>query len=342
MFLGKTVSSERSERETQASRQYGGSPDSRGDAGGAQRPPDRLVVVTKKTALEELVERFCSRAQAAFYLEHAGLSIGEYEAAHEAYQASLEALGRELPREVKHHFIERSFLPTYRFGDHDLVVTLGPDGLVVNTAKYLEGQAIVACNPDPARVDGILCRHHVAGLGAVIRDAIAGKRHVRSVSMARATLNDGQTLDGFNDMFVGVASHVSARYKLSVGGRTERQSSSGILVATGAGSTGWMSSVLNGSFAIARAYGVSVTGSQERAWEDEHLVYAVREPFVSRISRADLVFGWLDPGASLTIESEIPEGGVIFSDGVEKDFLAFNSGSVATIGLSPRKARLVA
>jgi hypothetical protein len=37
----------------------------------------------------------------------------------------------------------------------------------------------------------------------------------------------------------------------------------------------------------------------------------------------------------------MPEGGVIFSDGIESDYLAFNAGSSASIGISPRKTRLV-
>lgn len=303
----------------------------------------KVVVVTKKTALEELVERFCSRAQAAFYLEHAGLSFADYEAAHDAYHASLEQLlEREVPREIKHQVIERSFLPSFRFGQKDVVVTLGPDGLVVNAAKYLEEQPIVGVNPDPARVDGVLCRFPVRGVGQVIRETTQDKRSVRAVSMARATLRDGQTLDAFNDLFVGVSSHGSARYAIEVGGKEERQSSSGIVIATGAGSTGWMSSILNGSFAVARAFGASPEGSQERRWEDPRLVFAVREPFVSRTSAAALVYGTLEEGEFMKIESRTPEGGVIFSDGVEKDFLAFNSGAVATIGIAPRKAHLVA
>jgi hypothetical protein len=35
------------------------------------------------------------------------------------------------------------------------------------------------------------------------------------------------------------------------------------------------------------------------------------------------------------------EGGVIFSDGVEADYLAFNAGMVATISLAEHKTNLV-
>jgi hypothetical protein len=38
----------------------------------------------------------------------------------------------------------------------------------------------------------------------------------------------------------------------------------------------------------------------------------------------------------------MPERGVIFSDGIEADFLEFNSGSKATISVAERQGRLVA
>jgi len=37
----------------------------------------------------------------------------------------------------------------------------------------------------------------------------------------------------------------------------------------------------------------------------------------------------------------MPCGGVIFSDGMESDYLEFNSGTDATIGLAREKANLV-
>ena len=40
---------------------------------------ERLVVVTRRTRLEELVDRFNTRGQAKFYIEHAGGAFGEYE-----------------------------------------------------------------------------------------------------------------------------------------------------------------------------------------------------------------------------------------------------------------------
>jgi hypothetical protein len=92
----------------------------------------------------------------------------------------------------------------------------------------------------------------------------------------------------------------------------------------------------------------NVFGGQEQPltkptldWNTDRLIFVVREPFVSKTSAASLVCGMISEDQPLVLESHMPEGGVIFSDGVETDFLAFNAGTVATISLAERKTRLV-
>jgi hypothetical protein len=165
--------------------------------------------------------------------------------------------------------------------------------------------------------------------------------------MAQARLNDGQFLIAFNDLFIGPRSHVSARYRIEFDGRAENHSSSGLIVSTGAGSTGWLQSVVNGSVGIAAGVtGLEITPpapeSYRLPWEADELYFAVREPFTSRTSQANIVFGRLDARHPLVLRSHMPENGVIFSDGIEADYVAFNSGAVATIGVAERKAQLIA
>jgi len=159
--------------------------------------------------------------------------------------------------------------------------------------------------------------------------------------LAEAVLADGQRLLAFNDLFAGARSHVSARYKIGVAKKSETQSSSGVLVSTGAGSTGWMSSVFNMAAGVAAFTGGTCGGGKKLEWEDRRLLFAVREPFVSRVTSAGLVAGLLEEGHELTIESQMPSGGVIFSDGVEADFLQFNSGAVARLRAAKQRAHLV-
>ncbi len=217
---------------------------------------------------------------------------------------------------------------------------------MVNTAKYLAAQPILGINPDPQRVDGILIPFAVEEAGEWVARAVAGRTALRRVTMAQAALNDGQVLYAFNDLFVGPRSHVSARYRIEYAGRAEDQSSSGLIVSTGAGSTGWLQSVVTGAARVtAGITGADITPpapeSYRLPWEADELYFAVREPFTSRTSQASLVFGKLSARQTLVLRSYMPENGVIFSDGIEKDYVSFNAGAVATIGLAERKARLV-
>ncbi len=311
---------------------------------------EKIVVLTKKTALEELIERHSSRDQARFYVEHRGASFGEYEAAHDAYQKALAQLKADLPPGVRVQWLEREFLPTFTFGPNDLVVTLGPDGLVVNAAKYLDGQSLVALNPDPTRIDGVLLPFPVWQAKWVLEKAARGQGTIERLTMAEARLNDGQNLLALNDFFVGRRGHASARYRLNLGERSEEQSSSGVIVSTGAGSTGWLRSILTGAGRILEDFAPSpeVSAASQAAqndfrfgWSEEKLRFSVREPFVSKTSGAQIVFGEIGGGRALEIVSLMPQDGVIFSDGIEEDALEFNSGAIAHIGVAARKLHLV-
>lgn len=305
---------------------------------------EKVVIVTRKTELEQLTTRFNSAAQAQFYLEHAGQNFSSIESAHQRYHKVLDSIRKQLPSGLKKQVIERSFLPQFNFGEADLVITIGPDGLVVNTAKYLDKQPILAINPDPQQIDGVLLPFVLDDFEKALEQSLQNTLPIKPVTMAQASLNDGQHLLGFNDLFVGAQSHVSARYELSLGQETELQSSSGIIISTGAGSTGWMRSVFSGAAAVINALGGQVIPPKNDGkldWDTDQLMYAVREPFPSKITGANLVFGTITSEQPMTVISHMSDNGVIFSDGIESDYLKFNAGSSVTIGLSDRKAHIL-
>jgi len=306
---------------------------------------EKIVLVTRKTRLEGLIERFNTLGQAKFYIEHSGGDFALYESEHQTYVKALEKMRASLRRLTKLQEIERGFLPNFLFAPEDVVVTIGIDGLVVNTAKYLNGQPIVAVNPDPAHVDGILLPFNVATATPTVQKVLTGQLNVRQISMAEASLNDGQSLLAFNDLFIGARTHVSARYKIKLQKQEEHHSSSGIIVSTGVGSTGWLSSLFNMANGMVETFAHDQPHQTlppvKMKWESDQLVFVVREPFISKTSGAGIVSGIVTPHTPLVIESEMAEGGVIFSDGVEADFLPFNSGATATINLAKKKTQLV-
>ena len=307
----------------------------------------KIVLVTRKTRLEDLIAKFLTAAQAKFYVEHLGADFSDYQREHDIYQAELHQALQALEQWGRYQIIERSFLPNFIFGPSDVVVALGQDGLVANTMKYLDGHPLIGLNPDAGRYDGILLPFVAHDLPALLREVAADKRSFKSVTMAKATLANGQVLYAVNDLFIGARTHTSAIYEIAAGEHKEKQSSSGLIVSTGLGSTAWFKSIVTGSLAIAGAFGggtatpYSSLPYSALPWDASELRFAVREPFPSRSSQVNLVYGRLTGTERLSVRSLMPENGVIFSDGIEADRLEFNSGTEAQIAVAEREGRLV-
>jgi NAD kinase len=315
----------------------------------------RVVLVTRRTRLDELIARHNTLAQARFVVEHLGADFGDYLAESEAYASSLRVTVQALEAWGRWQTVDRAMLPNFVFDAHDIVVTLGQDGLVANTMKYLEGQPLVGLNPEPSRWDGVLLPFVPGDLGRVLPEVAADGRGARAVTMAQVRLSDGQMLRAVNDLFIGPRTHTSALYEITHDGHHELQSSSGLIVSTGLGSTAWLKSVVTGSRAITRAMSGGMSSARAGAtdleandgvdvampWDTPALMFAVREPFVSRTSGAQLVWGRVDASHPLRLRSRMPEHGVIFSDGIESDFLRFTAGLEAEVGVAPVRGQLV-
>lgn len=339
---------------------------------------ERAIVISSETRSEKLKARFNTIGQAKFYIEQAGGNFKEYQTEHSNYQRSIDVLLRQLSSTIKYKVINRSFLPNYIFSENDLIIVVGQDGLVANTAKYVNGLPILAVNPDPNRYDGVLLPFNTSNFQATLRNVLQKNYQTKAITMARVRLNDGQELLAFNDFFIGPQAHTSARYTITFEGQQEVHSSSGIIVSTGAGATGWLSSLFNMAHGMIRAFssqeaqghftdphtGRHVEINQfdphtgryianksisphfflsppQLTWDADKLVFVVREPFVSKTSQAYITAGIIEQSSELILESNMPEKGIIFSDGITSDFLQFNSGAIAHIGIAPQKAQLI-
>jgi len=303
-----------------------------------------IVLVTRRTRLDDLIARFNTIEQARFYVEHLGADFADYEIEHQIYREAITTAEATLMRFGRVQRLDRGLLPTFLFAPDALVVVLGQDGLVANTLKYLDGQRVIGVNPDSQRWDGALLPFTVGDLHVIAAETFAGIRSTRSVTMARARLSDGQQLLAVNDLFIGPKSHVSARYRIQLGDVAETQSSSGIIVSTGLGSTRWFRSLVTGAVGIVGGEiqpEVAALRNIGFPWDAHHLYFTVREPFPSRTTQTELVFGKIAGGAPLRLVSQMANHGVIFSDGIEKDFLEFNAGMEATIDVADRHGCLV-
>jgi hypothetical protein len=293
----------------------------------------RLVLITRRTPLEVLIDQFGTYGQARFYLESRGEKISWAEESHQRFEASFAAVQGAVPSDERRVRVDRGDLSSFLFAPDDVVVVVGQDGLVANVAKYLDGQLTIGVNPDPERYDGVLCAHSAEGIPRLLgwlesRDQRV--YHLQQRSMAQVEREDGQRLLALNEVFVGHRTHQSARYRLRVDGHEERQSSSGLICTTGTGGTGWAKS-------IARQRHLELSLGPEEA----RLAWLVREPFPSVSTGTELDFGMLGSDSGLELISEMGDNGVIFADGIEDDRLDFLNGQVARIQLARQRLHLV-
>jgi hypothetical protein len=286
----------------------------------------RVVVVHRRTEYDELLRRHGTRGQAAFFLSSRGRDLAELEERHHLTNSALELVGDAIPVDWRRGTVEREDIARFLFAPDDIVVVVGQDGLVANVAKYLDGQPVVGIDPEPGRNAGALVTHAPADAAELLRSL----DHVEERTMVQATLDDGQHLLALNEVFIGHASHQTARYLLSApGSQSERQASSGLIVATGTGATGWCRSI-----ARERHSALAMPTPTER-----RLLWFVREAWPSPATMTSMTEGELTAAPlGVVVESDTL---VAFGDGIESDAIPIRWGQRLEVAPARQTLRLV-
>lgn len=290
----------------------------------------RVVLVSRATEYAALLAKFGTRGQADFFLSTRGQKIEALEVRDALQTRALSAAKDAIPAEWSFAHVLREDLNRFLFTPNDIVVPVGQDGLVANLAKYLEGQPVIGVTPDPAASEGVLTRHSVDALPRLLVQAAHGDIDIEARTMVEASAGEGLSLCALNELFIGHKSHQSARYVIEVGAQQEFQSSSGMIVATGTGLTGWAKSIMTATHTH-----FDITP------EDTRAAFFAREPWPSQTSGCDIAAGAFGPGDDISVLSRINEGGVIFADGMEQDFLPFDWGARAQIRVADKRLALV-
>lgn len=290
----------------------------------------RAVLVHRRTELQELVERHGTHGQAAFFLTSRGRRIEEVEARHHLVQAAIATVAAAIPAAWRRGLVERADLPRFLFEPEDVIVVVGQDGLVANVAKYLDGQCVVGINADPARNPGVLVPHPPEAAGALLATAGRPGPVTARLTMVSAVTDDGQELLALNEVYIGSASHQTARYTLSINEAVEPQASSGLIVATGTGATGWCRSAW-----LERHSTLQLPGPADR-----RLAWFVREAWPSPATGTTATEGELVVGQQLSLTAASDEL-VLFGDGVESDAVTLAWGQTARVGVAARTLNLL-
>jgi hypothetical protein len=141
---------------------------------------NKIVVVTRRSRLDELIARFNTEDQARFYVEHLGADFSDYQDEDRVYKRVVRDAEDLLSRHGRVQVVDRTFVPNFVFGPKDTVVAIGQDGLVANVLKYLNGQPLIGVNPDAKRREGVPLPFTVGDLdrcnaGGFLPEATAGR-----------------------------------------------------------------------------------------------------------------------------------------------------------------------
>ncbi|MGC5360564.1 hypothetical protein ACPXCE_02595 [Streptomyces sp. DT24] len=293
----------------------------------------RAVLVHRTTEYEELLARHGTHGQAAFFLGSRGRSIDEIAARHHRTRRALDEVAAAVPLQWRRSRVERADLDRFLFAPEDVVVVVGQDGLVANAAKYLAGQPVVGIDTDPGRNPGVLVRHRTADAAALLRAAVSPRCVADRLTMVEAVADDTQRLLALNEICVGPPDHRTVRYRIGpddAGTAPEPQASSGVLIGTGTGATGWIRSLWR-----ERSGGPALPGPA-----DPRLLWFVREAWPSPTTGTSLVAGELTIGQHLRITVE-SDRVVAFGDGMESDALELTWGQSVRLGIAGTALRLV-
>ena len=304
----------------------------------------RVVLACKKTAREFFAARYGAKWRRM--LERFDLERVEVEAEHAAHHGAVDGLvaAFEAVGVSPLVHIGRAYAAAEVQGA-DLVISVGGDGELLNVARYLEGPHLVAGYRSYERSAGRLLLPPEVTPEALAAAAIAPEPDVQRWTRLQAIVHgpDPEPARGLalNEIFVGDRYSVgTARYTLHVGEHEERQRSSGLLVCTGAGSTGWYSNVL-----VPGPPGSPSRRPRPFDRLSRDLRWVVRDPIRSP-DEPELVAGRIPDGLPFAVKSTMNSDGVISFDGSKSNYddprvLPFNRGATLEVCAADEPLRVL-
>lgn len=282
----------------------------------------RVLLSTKKTALEYFKEH-------TDFLEDAlpKSELKEIRARHKAHYESLDRIRKELSE--RGILFSRSYMPYSEyedFRDKDLIISVGGDGTVLNSSQYIEDRTPMLTVRSDSRSFGTLCEIDAKDFEMALEHIMEGEYDTQNWTRVEGRFGSRRVF-ALNEVYVGARhSPTMARYELVYGGKTEAQMSSGVVISTGTGSTGWYANVPGSDGRFPRT--------------SKSLRFIVREHNLA--AGYSLTKGIIKHGQTLTVRSKMNVDGCISFDGdYGKRMFEFKRGSLLKVRAAPVPVRIV-
>lgn len=244
------------------------------------------------------------------------------------YKLTLQLARKILKKhKIRHHLANRDLLNEIKFHNHDFVLAVGGDGTFLRAAQFIKNQLIFGVNADVKSKEGFFMRSSRKDFEGKLKKILDDDFEVKKLPRLEAHIG-GRKIDSYalNEFYIGAKKgYHAAKYIIELGNRKERHKSSGVLVATPAGSHAWASACFNKKLPL----------------NSNNFQFVVREPYEGRVFKNyKLKQGILKKGQKLKIYSEMLDG-VVVADSVGKEF-DFKNGSNAVVKMSDNYLNMVA
>ncbi len=276
----------------------------------------RKVLLVYKTPMRPMSQ---GRRQHRFIRE----SVARRKQAASAHRRALQVVRRVLrSRGIQFQSVERTRTP--RAGTWEGIIAVGGDGTFLEAARLARNTWVLGVNSDPARSVGSFCAATAKTFEKKLNRILEGKARFRRLHRLTLVI-EGKThpVPALNDLLITHAKPAAmSRYWLQIGRRAEEQRSSGLWLATAAGSTGAIRSA----------------GGRLIPKDSQALQYRPRELYGGMRTTYRLRGGVVSLQGPIRIGSLMKEGLICVDGG--HHVIPFCYGSVLTVCRSPHPLRL--
>jgi len=269
----------------------------------------KILIVTKQSKYEYEIEKFKltdEELKEKYKHEHANLNA--ILSSHEAQINSRTKIKELLPY--------AEMIPMNKLKEttsYSLIISFGGDNSFTYTSHYAGDTPIIGINSDPLRSVGALCMWSSKDLEETIETILKEEYEIENWTRLKTTINDEKITSATSEYYFGEKQRKDmSRNTIEYRGKEYEQKSSGIIIATGAGSTGWYNSANRFLF----PEGNTFTKTEKKA------VFINTEPYAYTRKIGELYAGEIREGEKLIIHSLNDEGGTVSCDSWEEyDFI---------------------
>lgn len=256
-----------------------------------------------------------------------GANVETILSSHATQQASLGKLRQIFDPS---QFIARDDLAESVNQDADLVIAFGGDNHFVYVSHFAKSAMILGINSDPQRSDGALTSLTADQCEEALQALTRGDYSIEEWPRLEALVNGKPLPLTTSELFVGERERVyMSRYVLKHGDVEETQKSSGLLITTGAGSTGWYDSACRYLHPDGNVF----------ARTEPKFVFLATEPSKGRLNRSKLLEGTVQAGESLRIQSLNDSSGLVSVDSLDE--VLFSRGATLEVRISPHALKVI-